>query len=152
MSAQLDAVCKVATGYEEGTRMFARIQPIRSVLGLGIAATMLVTVGSGQPASAHPTLPTQTVITHELTGAALGGETAPVDYVVLPATGEPETTLASGAVVTTLPSTGVGPSDPDKRTSHWLFVIGGTMLGFGHLELARRKLSNLAAARTERDH
>jgi hypothetical protein len=150
MEAQPEAGCTGADGYDKGTRMFARIVSIRRMLGLGFAATLVIAAGDGQPASAHVELLPQTSINYELAGTR-PAETADVGYVNLPLADNVVTTLDSDEVVTTLPATGVGPSDPDKRVTHWLFVIGGALLGFGHLELARRKLTELKTVNSETD-
>ena len=150
MEAQVEAGCTGATGYEKGTRMFARIVSIRRMLGLGIAATTMIVAGGGQPASAQAELLPQTVISQEVSGTSFGDGAVAASYVVLPTTDDgSETALDSGEIVTTLPATGVGPTDPDKRVTHWLFVIGGALLGFGHLELARRKLAELKMVEAE---
>ncbi len=130
--------------------MFARIVSIRRMLGLGFAATLMIAAGDGQPASAHAELFPRTTINYEVAGT-LPGESAELGHLNLSLADDADTTLDSGEIVTALPATGVGPSDPDKRVTHWLFVIGGALLGFGHLELARRKLAELKTANVESD-
>ena len=38
-----------------------------------------------------------------------------------------------GGEVTTLPSTGVGPNNPDAQVAHWIFVIGAALLAFANI-------------------
>ena len=119
-----------------------RTRWIRALLGIGFVATMLIAIIAGQPATA------------QIDGARSPGVSqAPVAVfsTALPSDTQPHAhARVSGEVVTTLPATGVGPSDPDKRVSHWLFVLGGMSLGLAHLELARRKLVAAKAIANQR--
>jgi hypothetical protein len=117
---------------------------IRALLGIAFVATMLFAIGVGQPESAIAQKDGQDAPQATEAPVALFIPNLPTDQnASLPA-------RISGEVVTTLPTTGVGPSDPDKQVTHWLFVIGGMLFGIANFWLARRKLMALKMVRVQR--
>jgi hypothetical protein len=140
MGAQPEAGCAVAAGYETRTRVNSRW--IRALLGVAFVATLLYAIGVGQPAIAQKD--GQDAPQATAAPVALFTANQPIDQ------NAPPPARIAGEVVTTLPTTGVGPSDPDKQVTHWLFVIGGTLIGFANFWLARRKLLALKTVRVER--
>lgn len=129
MEAQPEAGCADAAGYEKRMRVHTRW--IRALLGIAFVATLLVAIGVGQSATAQrdgqgafqaTAAPVANITTYE----------TPNDRATRPA-------RIGGELVTTLPATGIGPPDPDKRVSHWLFVAGGTLAAAANFVLAKRR-------------
>ena len=141
MEAQLEAGCEDAAGYEMRTRVKTRW--IRALLGIAFVATMLIAIGVGQPAIAQKDGQDAPLATEA--PVAISTNTLAVDQDA------PPPARIAGEVVTTLPTTGVGPSEPDKQVTHWLLVIGGTLFGMANFWLAGRKLAILKSANVERN-
>jgi hypothetical protein len=141
MEAQPEAGCEVAIGYEKRTRVHTRW--IRALLGLAFVAAMLIAIGVGQPATAQNDRRDAPVASEA--PVALFTNTLTVGQI------RSDSGYISGEVVTTLPTTGIGPSDPDKRVTHWLFVIGAMFFGIANFWLAGRKLAALKTANVERN-
>jgi hypothetical protein len=116
---------------------------IRALLGIAFIATLLIAISVGQPATAQ----VDGQDASQATAAPVADFTAKssVDQAA------PPPARIAGEIVTTLPTTGIGPRDPDKQVSHWLFVIGAALFAIANFLLARRKLSAAVSAAQSRD-